>query len=754
MEVTNVATNPTPYGKILVVAVMLGVLIGLTSPGSAGERTGYAIGGMVGFIAIALLLLYWSNLQFRVKEQELQVYNRGFAGFIALLFIGVIIGFSAPGNAGEKTGYAFLGMFGAVMVGVLFMAYQRMDKFTMAWSSAALAIPTILGLIIGYTTKGKDDKKKAGDPTTSSPRKITGYVLSGVAAVSVFAFLYKYYPTIQNTVVVVDLTNLDGEFWKSVALFTVVIVGISIGLNTGNPTASDSVQFSLGLAAAFAFILLGFKFYKPEWFGRIFVALLVLYITTLTLQASPVGVNRTELLFTMLVPACLMIAAIVNVRRLSSWTNMPTNLVGMGCIFFYILLVVLFFILMPGGTIQNIGKQGTGVQIIFALFLFSVLAVFINRTILLSSWSMFAGRLTIIAVSLILMTYAFQYSINSLMEPADERSTTENVLLWLIIAGFVIVFLSIVMPWLPKSPRVGSAAMQYFAVYLYCRISDIFNSIWTSGWLKWILVAEILLIIYYANAKKLYRKLEEGDAGLQLFNEPRKLNKPHSFDVLQKKLDKHKVDKNFNYALSFWLFLTPQPKDQDPSATKYVRLLELNGMPSVMYHAGSNTIRITMRREPKKEIPESSLPTKGKNKGKLPQLYDNPYTAEFVADITQVPLQRWHHIVLVYNSGTFDVYLNGVLYKSSPVVISQAEVSPRFPVNIGDEDGNGRNMICNLVAFRRTVDERDQFNMVRPPIDVDKILQIYNRYVDKNPPIISRVLSIQPTPSYANIRAF
>jgi len=83
------------------------------------------------------------------------------------------------------------------------------------------------------------------------------------------------------------------------------------------------------------------------------------------------------------------------------------------------------------------------------------------------------------------------------------------------------------------------------------------------------------------------------------------------------------------------------------------------------------------------------------------------------------PLQKWNHIILNYNSGILDVFLNNkLLFSQSGVIIKNS----RNEIHSGEDDGLTGG-ICHVKYFNRvlTLDEIDRF---------------YHRYKNSNPPVV------------------
>jgi hypothetical protein len=83
-------------------------------------------------------------------------------------------------------------------------------------------------------------------------------------------------------------------------------------------------------------------------------------------------------------------------------------------------------------------------------------------------------------------------------------------------------------------------------------------------------------------------------------------------------------------------------------------------------------------------------------------------------------LQKWNNIIINYNGGTLDIFLNGKLVKSS------IEVVPYYTfdnLTIG-ENGGIKGGICNVVYFRRALTSQN-------------IYFLYNTVKDKHTPTLN-----------------
>jgi hypothetical protein len=147
----------------------------------------------------------------------------------------------------------------------------------------------------------------------------------------------------------------------------------------------------------------------------------------------------------------------------------------------------------------------------------------------------------------------------------------------------------------------------------------------------------------------------------------------------------------YNYGISAWFYIHPQPKNTNSSYTTSggVNILDFSG-PTINYDAINNQINIT------------TTNNNITNKISLP---------------SQIPLQRWNHLFINFNNnGIMDVFLNNKLENSVPNII------PPFPqsLTVGKKPGI-YGQACNVVYYRNVLGS-------------DAISWIYNTHKHLNPP--------------------
>lgn len=127
--------------------------------------------------------------------------------------------------------------------------------------------------------------------------------------------------------------------------------------------------------------------------------------------------------------------------------------------------------------------------------------------------------------------------------------------------------------------------------------------------------------------------------GKILLSEPVYLDKANiigNYNTLYKDSDARK----YTYSISAWFWINPQPPNTGPAYTKFTNILEFGQKPAIEYNSLENTLRVTC------------------------QLHDKDITT--IYETREVKYQTWNNIVVNYDAGTMDVFMNGELVGSKP----------------------------------------------------------------------------------------
>jgi hypothetical protein len=136
----------------------------------------------------------------------------------------------------------------------------------------------------------------------------------------------------------------------------------------------------------------------------------------------------------------------------------------------------------------------------------------------------------------------------------------------------------------------------------------------------------------------------------------------------------------YRYAISFWVYINPMPSAGDFQLS----ILNYGNNPNVMYNPKKNEFSVFM---------QSSTSDCNAN------LEPNEIIPVFTH--LNVPLQVWFNVVLNYDGGRLDVFLNAELIKTSFDVISCIRYDE---LTVGDMSSRLNAKICNLTYFTEPLD--------------------------------------------------
>ena len=180
-------------------------------------------------------------------------------------------------------------------------------------------------------------------------------------------------------------------------------------------------------------------------------------------------------------------------------------------------------------------------------------------------------------------------------------------------------------------------------------------------------------------------------------NKPTYINKQSAIGTYEN-LKGGADDYNYNYGLNAWIYLMAQAPNYGVGYSKYTKVLDYAGKPTLWYNPEINTFKITV-----------NVDKKGTT---------GPYQ-KTVYKTTKLPLQKWNNIVINYVGGTLDVFINKDLVASVKNVIPYMTPDTIY---IGDKYGVS-GAVGNVTYFSH-------------PISTSRISLFYDSLVNKDPPII------------------
>jgi hypothetical protein len=222
----------------------------------------------------------------------------------------------------------------------------------------------------------------------------------------------------------------------------------------------------------------------------------------------------------------------------------------------------------------------------------------------------------------------------------------------------------------------------------------------------------LLYVIYFFLGQQIQTNLSK-QGGTLLVNNPVYTNTENSigsYDQLNGTNDDNPYD--YNYAISFWVFIDAVSPNVSSSLNKYTSLLNYGNKPNVLYNAAENTLMITLANDGEPAIGSVS-------RMKNPQELDANGNI-IIYKMPNVLLQKWNNIIINYSNGTLDIFYNGQLVKSANEAVPQMS---KDTLTIGSNKGiNGE--ICNVTYFNTS-------------INVSQVYYLYNAVKHKTPPVVN-----------------
>ena len=249
----------------------------------------------------------------------------------------------------------------------------------------------------------------------------------------------------------------------------------------------------------------------------------------------------------------------------------------------------------------------------------------------------------------------------------------------------------------------------HLLMYIPCFLSDVIDFLRKSKdndnlvSLVLLILAVILSLIYYRSS--IMDKVVSLQGGKLLVANPVYTDELHSLATYEELNGTDGFD--YQYGLSFWIYLNALSPGLSPSSTQFVSLLNYGNKPNILYRSSTNTLMVTMDQ---------------KHLTKHNKLIDFDESGNrIIYKQEKVMLQKWNNIVINYYGGTLDVFFNNELVKSAIEVVPYMKLDA---LTIGSPEGTIAG-ICNVQYFSK-------------PIGTTNMYIMYNSVKDYNPPIIAQ----------------
>jgi len=401
--------------------------------------------------------------------------------------------------------------------------------------------------------------------------------------------------------------------------------------------------------------------------------------------------------------------------------------------FFIFIISVAMMVYFSGG-IQFFENMNVAIPFTVLTILISVLWLIlisvntfpeiIDKSITINYLSLFKRSLLTlfsIIVSCIIILWLV-YSIKLYSGKSSISSILLSVVIVVIVLGLIYKTVNVKMPTTTSNNKKNAFFNLILQTILYipCCFSGIFDSIGKmltgsfsgeAGSLLMLLIAIILIIVYFRMPSIFNIVNKQG--GQQLVNKP--LNTDTQYALGTYETLNNSDEYNYDYALSFWIFINATGPNMNQNYSKNTTLLNYAGKPNVQYNGKTNTLIITMA-EPTSTTRKQQI--KQKLKSKLIDYDEDGNRILYVNN--NFLLQKWNNIIINYSGGTLDIFLNGELVKSNIGVVPYYTLDN---LTIG-ENGGIEGGICNVVYFRK-------------PLTTTNIYFLYNMVKKRSPPVLN-----------------
>jgi NADH:ubiquinone oxidoreductase subunit 6 (subunit J) len=313
-----------------------------------------------------------------------------------------------------------------------------------------------------------------------------------------------------------------------------------------------------------------------------------------------------------------------------------------------------------------------------------------------------------------MLIFWISYNIENLSGKSSIVSYILNLLLVTVILGLIYktIYVKIPVGNIKKNAFFNLIISTLF--YIPCLLSDMFDLLGklvigqynstNAGSFIMILVIFGLIVAYFKTPSLFNFISTQG--GKQLVNRPVYTDTTYNLGGYQDLTGSDKFD--YQYAISCWIYIDSAGPNMNPNYNKYTSLLNFGNKPNVLYNGKKHSLMITIQQQNLQDVTKNKLIDFDSEGNRIIYINDN------------ILLQKWNNLIINYNGGTLDIFLNGELVKSSIEVIPYYKFDN---LTIGENDGI-KGGICNVVYFRSA-------------LTYQNIYYIYNTLKNRVPPVLN-----------------
>ena len=386
----------------------------------------------------------------------------------------------------------------------------------------------------------------------------------------------------------------------------------------------------------------------------------------------------------------------------------------------FIIIITITILTYPGGFFNSKSISAFGmimvllISILWSLLLgFNLFPEISNNSVANDKMSLFKRSLLALFGLVIssLVIFWIVYNIQNLSGTTSITRFILNLILVAIVLGLIYKTIFVKLPAGNEKKNSFFQLILNLIFYIPCLFNGVFDfagkhiageyQSTTKGSIL-MLIAIIGLIVLYFKTPSVFNKINL-QGGNQLVNKPVYTDTQYALGTYDQLNGSDTFD--YQYAISFWLFLDAAPPNTNDSYSRYTSLLNFGNKPNVLYKGETNTLIITMQQKDLKKVNKSNLIDFDEDGNRI--IYKN----------ANMLLQKWNNIIINYNGGVLDIFLNGDLVKSSVGVVPYYTLDN---LTIG-QDGGIKGGICNVTYFKRALSSPN-------------IYYLYNMVKDRDPP--------------------
>ena len=391
--------------------------------------------------------------------------------------------------------------------------------------------------------------------------------------------------------------------------------------------------------------------------------------------------------------------------------------------FLFIIVITIVIATYPGGFFKDKTTAVFGMIMILMICILSSLVLGFNLFPEIDNNSLVNDKISLFKRSLLVLfgiiissltIFWIVYNIQSLSGKSGITSFVLNMIIVAMVLGLIYKTINVRLPVGNEKKNAFFTLILSVLFYIPCLFNGVFDAAGkfivgeyqsTTMGSMLMLVAVIGLIAIYFITPSIFNTIHL-QGGKQLVNNPVYTDKQYSLGTYEQLNGSDKFD--YQYAISCWVFLDAAPPNMNDSYSRYTTLLNFGNKPNILYRGETNTLMITMQQKDLEKVNKNNLLDFDDDGNRI--IYKN----------NNMLLQKWNNIIINYNSGVLDIFLNGELVKSSVGVVPYYTLDN---LTIGQDNGI-KGGICNVVYFKHALNTLNMY-------------YLYNMVKEKNPPILN-----------------